>query len=406
MAFVSPARAAYTNSNTILLGERAAGLGGAFTALAGDPSATPYYNPATSILQEGSSFSGAVSIYNKYETNIGQPGDFVNSPSRINRGFFRAVPASSGTILNYKDFAIGLSILKPDYDFYSGQVQGGTDTVTILNFVDESLWVGGTFSKKLSDLDSVGVSLYYTARTFQRSTNDRITTGGGTGATLTIEDKNLTTNNLVAIFGYHRQIGAKWAVGISYRAPSLQIAGEGTYYRSTTITSPYSDTVTNQGSIRAVTNIPQRLAIGIAREVPFDHSIAVDVQMYAPLNYRDFPDFAAGSDDLHYHFTTNIAAGYEHYLRHWLSLRGGVFTNLTSTDDVDATSSFRQPDHINMYGWSANVNIRTHEQTSFTFGGYYTGGTGITNQLVGGQTRVTPKSQQIFTMLIGTGFHF
>lgn len=398
--------AAYANNSTILLGERAAGLGGAFTALAADPSATPYYNPATSILQEGSSFSGAVSVYNKYETNIGQAGDFVNAPSRINRGFFRAVPASSGTILNYKDFAVGLSILKPDYDFYSGQVQAGADTVTILNYVDESLWVGGTFSKRLSPLDSFGVSLYYTARSYTRSTNDRLTTGGGAGATITVEDKNITSNNIVAIFGYYRSLGSKWAVGLSYRAPSLQIAGEGTYYKSTTVTTPYSDTVINQGSLRAVTQIPQRLALGFARELPLDKTLTVDLQLYAPLSYRDFPDFDAGTDDLHYRYITNIAAGYEHYLRKWLSVRGGAFTNLTSTDDIDPTSTYHQPDHINMYGFSANVNIKTHEQTSFTFGGYYTGGTGISTQLTGGHVRVTPKSQQIFTMLIGTGFHF
>jgi hypothetical protein len=399
------ASAAYSNYNNVLLGERAAGLSGAYTALAADPAATPFYNPATSILQEGSHFSGAVSVYNKYETNLGQTGDFAGAPTRLNRGYFRSIPASSGTILNFKEYAVGLSILVPDYDFYNGQIQGSATTVSSLNFIDESLWVGGTFSRRLTPVDSAGISLYYTARNMSRSVNDRITTSATT-ATLTTEQKDLTSNNIVAILGYHRRLDDHWSVGVSYRPPSVQIAGEGSYYKSTTVTTPYSDTEINQSSVKAETHIPQKLAVGIAREEIGVRTFSLDVQLYEATDYKDFPDFNAGTDDVHYHRTANIAAGYEQYLWPRVSVRGGVFTNLSASESPDANSGYRQLDHINLYGWSANVNLRVHEQTSFTFGGYYSGGSGLSTQLIGNQIQVIPKTQQIFTMLVGTGFHF
>lgn len=404
LSHASVSWAAYANYNNVLLGERAAGLGGAYTALAGDPAATPFYNPATTILQEGSSFSGAVSVYNKYETTIGTPGDFANSPTRINRGFFRAIPASSGTILNFKTYAVGLSILSPDYDFYNGEVQGDTSAKSTLNFIDQSLWVGGTFSTRLSDLDSVGLSLYYTARTYQRSVDDHLATPGS--ATITTEEKNLTSNNLVAILGYHRRLGHLWSVGVSYRPPSVQIAGEGTYYKSTTVASPYSTSEIYHGSTRAVTRIPEKISLGIAREIVGVRTLSFDVSFYGATTYQDFPEAPDATDDLHHHEIANFALGYEQFIRPWLAVRAGLFTNLSSADSPSAAKGLRELDQLNLYGWSANLCIRSHEQTTFTFGGYYEGGSGLSTQLAGNSMKVIPKSQQIFTMLVGTGFHF
>lgn len=380
-------------------------MGGAYTALAADAAATPYYNPGTTILQEGSSFSGSVHVFNKYDTNIGAGSDVAGAPARLSKGYFHSLPSASGVILNYKTFAVGLSILVPDYDFYEGQIKTDANTIASLSYVDESLWVGGTYSTRLTPTDSVGFSLYYTSRSLSRSVNDRVTTGP-TATTIVIEEKNLTSNNLVAILGYHRQFAEFWAVGVSYRPPSIMVAGEGTYFRSVTQTSPYNDAEANQGSINAVTKIPLRLAIGLAREEPKHYTISIDATFYTALDYKDYPDFDSGTDDLHYRKTANFAIGYEQYLRTWLSVRAGAYTNLAASGSPDPKSTYRQLDQLDQYGVSANVNIRAHEQTSFTFGGYYTGGSGLSSQLIGGSVKIIPKTQQVFTMLVGTGFHF
>jgi hypothetical protein len=398
--------AAFGNYNSVLLGERAAGMGGAFTALSDDPSATPFYNPATTILMNGSSLSAAVNVYNKYETEFGPSADFSQATQRLNRGFFRSLPSSSATIIHHKTFAAGLSILVPDYDFFSGQVKGIPDTNSFLNHIDESLWVGGTFSTRLTRRDNVGVSLYYTARNLARSAADRAEVNNGTGAIITNEEKNLTANSIVAIFGYHRKLSPVWSLGVSYRPSSLPIAGDGTYYRSITETSPYSTEVINRGSLRTITKIPAKVGIGFAREIKGQNTFSFDAHIHEGLVYVDFPELPAGAEKVDHRHVINFAVGFEQVVSDWLKARIGYFTNHSSHPMPDAQLSMRQGDFVNMSGFSANVKVTTANNTSFTFGGYYSGGEGFAIQRVRNDFVLVPKSQQVFTMLIATGFTF
>jgi hypothetical protein len=398
--------AAYSNYSSVLIGERASGMGGAFTALSGDPAATPFINPATTVLMGGNSLSATVNVYNKYATNLGEATDFKEAPQRLNRGFFRSLPAASGTLMHFRSFAVGISILVPDYDIYSGQLKGAENVDSFMSHVDESLWVGGTFSGRLTERDSIGLSIYYTARNMLRTALDRVTTGGGTGAVITSEEKNLTANAVVPVFGFSRKLSPNWSLGLSYRAPSLPIAGEATYYRATTDTTPYSTTVINKSGLTAVTIIPARFSMGAAREIKGANTVSFDVSLYEGTSYRDLPDYPEGTDMIHHEPVVNFALGYEQILRSWLTLRLGVFTNHSSHPPPDQSQALRQGDRVDMMGFSANLNVLTREQTSFTFGGYYNGGSGQSAQRVGQEFRVIPKSQQVFTMLLATGFRF
>lgn len=398
------ASGAFANYNSVLIGERAAGMGGAFTALTGDPAATAFYNPATMVLVQGSSVSASANVYNKYDTNIGGGQDFNGAPMRVNRGFFRSIPASSGTVVNFGSFAAGFSIVVPDYDFFSGQIHGAENTSSFLSAVDESLWVGGTLSGKLTEADSIGLTYYYTARNLSRTVNDKVTTA--TSAVITQEEKNLTTNSLVAVAGYHRRLSDTWSAGISYRFPSLPIAGEASYFRSVTHTSPYSNEVINRGNLRAQTRIPAKISLGVAREIKGANTISLDLQFYESLGYRDLPELPEGAELVSYRQVTNIAVGYEQVVNNWVTLRLGYFSNFGAHNTPDLSRGVRQGDHVDMQGFSANVAFGAKDNTSFTFGGYYSGGSGETIQLSGEKLSLLPKEQQIFTMLVATGFHF
>lgn len=399
-------RAAYSNYNSVLIGSRAAGLGGAFTALSEDTAASPFYNPATTILSHGNSLSATVNVYNRYSTTIGENADFREAPQRLNQGYFRSLPSSSATILGFGSFAAGLTIIVPDYQFYSGQIRGSDDTSSFLNLVDESLWVGGTFSARLTDRDRVGFSLYYTARNLSRTANDRVTSAGGTGATVTTEEKNVTANSFVTVFGYHRQLSSLWSFGISYRPPSLPIAGEGTYYRETISTTPYSASTINRGNLRAITKIPSKLSVGFAREAPKVNTLSLDLQFYEAISYFDLPEVPEGADQVVHRPIVNFALGYEQVIEDWVSVRFAVFSNLSSHPDPQLDSGYRQGDHVDMNGFAANTTFKMPSGTHFTFGGYYTAGQGSSIQRVGQKLSIMPKTEQVFTMLVATGFAF
>lgn len=401
----SPSYAGYSNYNSVLLGSRAAGMGGAFTALTDDPSATPFYNPATTILTNGNSLSAAVNVYNKYNTTIGEPGNLLDAPQRLNQGFFRSLPSSSSTIIGFKSFSIGLSIIVPDYTFYSGQIKGSANTSSFVSEVDESLWVGSSFSARLTQDNSFGWSLYYTARNLSRTVNDRITSGAST--TLTNEIKNLTSNSIVSVFGYHHRLSPTWSLGLSYRPPSLPIAGEATYYRSKTVTNnPTQDPAINRSNLRAITKIPAKFSVGFARESKGENTLSLDFQFYEGMAYQDLPELAEGTEDIRHRPVVNFAVGYEQRLKDWVTVRAGFFSNLSSHPELDSSRQVRQGDHIDMNGFSLNLNLKTHENTAFTFGGYYTGGSGNTSGLIGNQLTVVPETQQVFTMLIASSTVF
>jgi len=51
---------AFSNYNSILIGDQAAGMGGAYTAMSSDASAVSFYNPAGLAFLKGHSFSGSI----------------------------------------------------------------------------------------------------------------------------------------------------------------------------------------------------------------------------------------------------------------------------------------------------------------------------------------------------------
>ncbi|MBN8538659.1 MAG: hypothetical protein J0M15_16540 [Deltaproteobacteria bacterium] len=79
---------AFSNYNSILLGDQSAGMGGAASAVVGDTSAAAFYNPATLARLNGASFSAAVGIYKKFDTVYGEEEDFTKAPLRLNQGFY------------------------------------------------------------------------------------------------------------------------------------------------------------------------------------------------------------------------------------------------------------------------------------------------------------------------------
>jgi hypothetical protein len=125
------AQSAFDNYNSVLLGDRAAGMGAAFSALTGDASATPFYNPATTVLSPGSAIASSVTLYSKYDTQLGRSEDLVDATQRVNRGFFRSIPSASSAITHFGSFALGLNIVVPDYDTYSGPIRALTGAIAL-----------------------------------------------------------------------------------------------------------------------------------------------------------------------------------------------------------------------------------------------------------------------------------
>lgn len=398
-------QAAFSNYNSILIGEQSAGLGGAYTALYGDAAGAPFYNPAGLAWMSGNSFSSSVSIYKKFDTIMGKEEDLIKAPLRVNQGFFQSIPSSAGSVMRVKDYNVGLSIVVPDYDTFKGDISTTAKNTSTLSFLDESLWVGITTAKKISEKETMGITLYYTARNYNRTVQDRTVDETTKDALLFSEEKSITSNILVAVLGYQIHWTPDFYMGASLRTPGYEVAGSGSYFRSeisATAGALNPPTAISRPSISASTKIPGKFSLGFAYRYE-DWLLSVDGSIYSPERYYDLSDPEIRSKVEHA-MMFNGAIGVQYSYQDWLILRTGWFTNLTSHKRLDILDKYG--DRVDQLGWSANFTFISQEKIRFTFGGYYNLGRGNSIQRINQNYEIIPKTQQVFTMLAGTSYYF
>ena len=404
------AMGAFSHYKSTLIGDRAAGMGGAFTALTDDPSSVAYYNPASVARMKGSSLSASASVYHKYDTNFGQDVDILDASQRVNRGSFRTIASSGGSLVSYGNFAYGLSVIVPDYEYFAGEISSSKSsteqTTTYLQYQDESLWVGPTIGLNISDTSSVGMTVYYTSRNFLRSTIDQKIVDGSPKQIISYNEENTSTNNsVVFIFGYYK----KWdnySFGVSLQMPSIEINGNA-YILKTNLDTNDTDSfdLTSENSVKNDMPIASKLSFGFAYEEPKNKTISFDINIHGPNEHYDYGDesYSTKIDALQ---TINFALGFEYYIKSFLSWRAGLYSNFTPRPEVNNANPVKHSEHVDMWGFSSNFAFWNSDKISFTFGGYYSGGKGESAQYINGQIRKVEKNEQIFSMLLASTYYF
>ncbi len=401
------AAAAFSNYNTLLVGDLAAGLGGAGVALVGDISSMAFYNPATMAQTTGSAFSAAVGVYKKLDTLYGQNEELTKAPLRVNQGFFRSLPASTGNILTSGDYHLGFSIVVPDYDSFKGDLSVTDRNTSSLSYVDESLWVGGAVAKDFNAKSSWGFGMYYTARTYQRTVSDRTVEVNRDSRQFT-QEKTLTQNALVAQLGYYNQLTEALGFGLMMRLPSHKVAARGSLFQANTsiTTSPPDNDYSSESfaDLDANVTIPGKLGVGLSyRWSKF--LLSTEVDFYQAVNYFDFKE-EAWAARIEHRSVVNLMIGGEYVWSEWFKIRSGLFTNFSSHPDPNPDIAALQEDKVDMLGFSTNFQFIAGNKIGYTFGGYYVGGRGRSVQRVDHKREVLVKNQHVFTMLVGTSFFF
>ncbi len=399
---------AYANYNSILIGDQAAGMGGAATAMTEDASAVAWYNPAAAAKLEGQSFSAAVGIYKKYDIRYRDDGDFSKASLRVNQGFFRALPSSTGSVIRapnsdlLRDWTFVFSILVPEYETFKGDIAKEGDSLSTFAMTTESIWVGGGVARRIGASDSVGVTIYYTARSLSKSVNDR-TYVNATQSQIFTEERNMTQNAVVMLLGYHRDLSENWKWGLSARLPSLSVAGEAELTR-TSIVNGAIQTPVSERALPAPARNPWKISSGVAYTVKGNWSAAFDLNTYGPLRYGDIEN-TSYAERIEHQPIWNASFGFEKIWAEWFRTRVGIFTNFSPHPNPKTAEVQGQGDHVDQGGFSANLALKSGN-IEYTFGGYYTGGRGRSVQRINQNYEVVPKVVNVFTMLVGTSYSF
>ena len=132
----------------------------------------------------------------------------------------------------------------------------------------------------------------------------------------------------------------------------------------------------------------------------------MDGSFYPGFSYQDM-ELPQAADHFRHVDTWNLSLGSEIEFRDPnFKLRLGAFTNNSSLADIPVNPDRRYAEQVDMLGFSANINFFVSEFSSYTVGGFYTGGEGTSIQVSNNQfTRLT-KSHHIFSLLISTSYKF
>lgn len=397
---------AFSNYNSILVGDLAAGLSGAGTAVEGDISSASFYNPALLAAMDGQSFSAAVGIYKKFDTVYNQKEDLLAAPLRVNKGYFRSLPSATGQVIEFHDYKLALSIVTPDFDQFSGKAFSEGTRTKSLNITDESLWVGVSLAKRFNDDTNLGVTFYYTARNLTKQEIER-DVPTATDLSYRSLDKQIKENAIVSILGFQQRLSEQWSWGSSLRMTLFKVGGSGNIKETQITASGGTVTLLAPEAVSLSTNlfIPTRLNVGVSYRPTTDWLWAADVSLHEGFKYYDLKN-SSNATLVHNRFVVNGSFGAEKNLNDWIKIRAGVFTNFSAHPDPKESLQVEQMDHVDMLGFSANVSLVSEKKIAYTFGGYYTGGWGRSLQKNFTNFEMISKKQNIFTMLVGTSFFF
>jgi len=345
----APLSAEFFNQRNIIPGERAALLGGAYTALSEDVTGT-YYNPAGIAFIDQFAVSTNANLYSFRKMKRVDESGFTLDTDNIDMS-----PTFFGFNISLKPVNIAFSIYQTDNYVFSDIFASATD-VYKFEIDTKSYLIGPSIAFKITDSLAVGVSAFI-----------RHYTGKGTfywGSGVGFQECEQKYDGIIPGVGLKYNITDSLKIGASYFAQSIDLHGTTTY--------TYYD---NSGSTQVTGNTsckmssPHKFSFGLAYDVKKKYTISVDGIYYMAMDYSQphaMMDIATPDsrykEDAHY----DISVGGEYFLNDTFSLRMGFFTNTSGAPEEKLSEK------LNLYGGSFGLGFYTGEVSSgIGFSGMY-----------------------------------
>jgi long-chain fatty acid transport protein len=373
-----------SNFRPYLVGGRAAGMGGAFTALADDGSGG-YYNPGGLAFIRASSLSFSLNAYGvvggRVKDALGDGHDFPYQDLNV-------FPVATSGIkkLGEPELETGVakhtvffSVFIPDGLYTDDRDQlGESANAYFSQRRNQTLWIGGGYAHRLGRV-GIGVGGYVLIGTLSRFLDFDVILPGGNEFVIFSQRDDLSTVGFVGSVGVRWDVTDQLRLGVSVFSPDW---GGGS--RSSFLRVGYNVEGTGAGAVArqdthlsATPSLPYRVQAGVAWEAG-RWTLAADLIFLGPRHTHDNPELESETLDYQVirHPVLNVSLGGELALGGGFALRTGFFTDFASSDatrtDVDNTS------HVNHYGLSLSGGLRTeHVRTDVGFTGWWGKGTDV-----------------------------
>lgn len=398
-----PAWADEYHYNNILIGDRAAGMGGAYTAISDDPSGL-YYNPAGIAYVQGTNVSVSANAFHQtstvYKSALGSGNDYERKSSALLPNFFGIIQPLGKARIGFS-YAVPDSIIEDqNQTFYN--IPGTTTSRYAINFnkSDTTYNFGPSYAMELNKEFSIGATLYAHFRQNEWISNQLI-------------NKNTGRYQWLNQFYKNTEWGIKPIVGMMW-SPTGNLAAGLTLSQVKILSSDAVAQIICAGDIPGICDpayvagtAPVRVVApsDSKRAYPFTATMGVayfpskelivsgDFSYYAKAKDIAFGDKVA---------TWNAALGAEYYLTEKWALKGGLFTDRANTPKI-TSSDVNAFDHVDFYGGSISVSYFTR-QSSITVGSTYRYGKGQAQIL--GDSQIQDVKSMAWTSFLSAAYFY
>jgi long-chain fatty acid transport protein len=342
-------------------------MGGAFTALS-DDGAGGWYNPGGVAFAEKSSVSFIASLYGVV---TGKIDNALGTGSAFHFSDINVVPSVTSAIRKWgePDPETGLApnalfgaIFVPDLISSDDRASlaGDENNAFFLSRNDQTLWVGGGYSRRMGNV-GLGFALYGLMATSKQTLDFNVVGDAQRFFILTARAES-TTYGVVGAAGIRWDINRRWRLGASFFSPQFGTGSRSMFVRVTanpTLESPAETQVLRREDLKAAPTLPFRAQLGVAYETG-KWTFSADAIVLGPKEVWDNTELVSDGLDrrVKRNMVVNGSVGAELLLGAAFPLRMGLYTDFAANPKPDVNSNLDNTSHIDRYGASLSIGHR------------------------------------------------
>lgn len=372
-----------THYQDTLVGERAAGMGGAYVAIASEATGA-YYNPAGIAVDASTLIQLSMSAY-KLRFKRVRVLDLCGTVLEDDRSAAFSFPASLGfvKILSSGEVrhALGFTLTVPFAD-RSGQAvvernaacgESSLDIGIANALVDRVLAGGMTYAVRLLPWlqlgATAGVSVRGLSSTLLVSVLERSPASAGDHPSVSFANIDVNLWNGYAQVGLIAELASGIRAGFTATTPYFPIHAGGTLdvAEASGLEGDLESTrIRLLGDAEFSWKVPASIAAGVAWVEPGRWTLALDVRIHAPVERYRLVEHERLDPErvpmIEREAVVNVAAGGELFLSERWIVRAGLFTNRSSFPQPEATAA-RDRDRVHLLGATLGVSFASDEHS-------------------------------------------